>query len=242
MQIPKKVRWQCPPKKVTLSIHEIHTWRIDLDENNHDLDSLTALLHADEIKQADRFKFPIHRHRFIVGRAHLRLILSRYLSYPPKTIYFEYGSHGKPYIHTNNPQHIEFNLAHSDALAVYAITCKHPIGIDIEKTLARPFVNIAKRFFAEKECHAISEVTKDKQAEVFYHIWTQKEAFIKAIGEGLAYPLDQFVVSATEGKLLEIHDKKQHAEDWALLSFIPQEAYTAALATKQVIRKVLFFG
>src|SRR5438477_3910203 len=117
------------PDKFSLAENEIHIWTIQLEAPAASMARFASILSSDERARGDRFHFDHHRSRFIVGRAILRLILSRYLQTRPDKLEFLYGRQGKPAIAGQlNGNALEFNLAHSEALALLAVTRTGPVG------------------------------------------------------------------------------------------------------------------
>jgi 4'-phosphopantetheinyl transferase len=127
-----------------------------------------------------------------------------------------------------------FNLAHSHELAVYAFARHHAVGIDVEyvRELADAR-QLAARFFSARENAAWLALPAGQRAVGFYNCWTRKEAYIKAIGEGLSCPLDQFDVSLAPGepaRLLSIAGDEGAANQWSLWTLSPAPGYVGALA------------
>jgi 4'-phosphopantetheinyl transferase len=139
---------------------------------------------------------------FIVARARLRQILSGYLGCSAVDIEFIYNKHGKPAI-KGCP--LQFNLAHSGELGVCAVSLSHAVGVDIEK-VDRPLncLAIAKRFFSEWEYSELSVLPELQQREAFFHVWTCKEAFVKATGLGIANNFANFSVSVDPAQSVEL--------------------------------------
>jgi 4'-phosphopantetheinyl transferase len=149
---------------------------------------LHTTLSADE--QAERGSFLRERDwkRFVVGRSLLRAILGRYLGIAPGKIRIAYDRHGKPSLEgPQNVRRLRFNLSHSNGFALYAVTLDREIGADLERVSVIPEIGqIADRFFSKQEralIHALRGVQKYK---AFFCIWTQREALLKAGGQGLS--------------------------------------------------------
>lgn len=95
------------------------------------------------------------------------------------------GENGKPFFPDSD---ICFSLSHSGVYAVCAVSdCE--VGVDIEAPRANS-LKLAKRFFTQSESEAISSC--DVPDKEFCRYWVRKEAYIKAIGKGLACPLNSF--------------------------------------------------
>ena len=129
---------------------------------------------------------------------------------------------------------LRFNLAHSHELALYAFTLGREIGVDIEYLRALPDADqIAKRFFSARENAALQALSTNQRQQAFYNCWTRKEAYVKAIGKGLAQPLDQFDVSLAPGestRLLKVEGAPEEGSRWSLYSLTPVAGYVAAVA------------
>lgn len=222
----------------------IHVWQAELNPLEPSIEYLRSLLSETEKTRADRFQFEQHRRRFIAGKGHLRLLLSRYLHQPPQAINFHYGVHGKPELAVQNPaKPLFFNSSDSHELALFAVCQEESVGIDIEFMRSDVEVlEIAQRFFSPYEYQLLENQPTDQQFAIFFKIWTLKEAFIKAIGMGLNFPLTDFDVDPTAGKphLAAIRHGDMQASDWELRNFYPESNYIAALAIKGNIGKVIY--
>ncbi len=185
-----------------------------------------ALLNDDEFNRAKRYYFDRHRRRFTVARATLRCILARYLHKNPKDIAFNYNEQGKPSI--ADPSGIEFNLSHSGELALLAIGQEFALGVDLEWFSARPYQGIAKISFSPAEQDHLRKLPHHLKPLAFFHVWAQKEAFIKACGLGLSYPTQKFDVPVLPTTAQMIHDPL-YQQKWQMRSFMPEPSCSAAL-------------
>lgn len=222
--------WSTLPELPSSDVHLFYT---SLKQPSDYLASLRKILSSDELAKAERFYFEKDRTSSIAARGMLRKILSHYLAIEPSTIQFQYSPYGKPSV----PQAIHFNMSHSYERVLYAVSQKQVVGVDIE--FIRPvqeFWEVAKTYFSKNEVAKLAKVLPEKQLEAFYQLWTRKEAYIKAKGEGLSMSLSSFDVSLGEPtRLLETRPDKVEAHNWILKSYIPEEHYIAALvmSTKQ---------
>ena len=230
-------QWPPPPGTLALESDEVHLWRATLDKRAALVKSLWQTLAADERAKADRFYFERDRKHFIVARGVLRDILGRYLNRAPDQLHFCYSGHGKPALAPESAGGtFRFNLSHSHGLALYAVTQGREIGVDLERI--RPDLaieEIAERFFSAREVAVLLALPERLRPEAFFNCWTRKEAYIKARGEGLTLPLDEFDVSLAPGEpaaLLSVRANLHEAARWSLRELAPGPGYKAALAAE----------
>lgn len=229
--------WLPPPTDLALSDDDVHVWRASLDLPASRVREVHHTLAADESSRAARFHFQRDRQHFIVARGLLRNILSRYLGIQPEQLRFCYSPSGKPALVAAPGQDaLNFNLSHSGHLALYALTRVRQIGIDLERIRVDfEYEQIAERFFSRRERTALQACPAKMKPEAFFNCWTRKEAYIKARGEGLSLPLDQFDVSLVPGEpaaLLSTRDNSQEVVRWSLQELSPGSGYVAALAVE----------
>lgn len=210
----------------------IDLWQFSLA---HELPNTLQLLSAEEQARTARFYFSRHQRRFSTARAVLRIILARYLNTKPEHLNFSYNAHGKPEV--INTLKLQFNLSHSGDLALLAVGKGFPMGIDIEQYSARPYDGIAKNLFSKQEIDEFITIPNALKPAVFFHIWAQKEAFIKASGLGLAYPTKEFSVPTTM-PTKQLVDDALHNMTWQLQSFMPEAACSGALCHHPTVREI----
>lgn len=229
--------WLSPPAGLTLPGDEVHVWRASLDLPASRVQELAQALSADERTRASRFRFERDRRRFIASHGILRAILGRYLDVEPARLQFCHGPYGKPALaETPNGSTLCFNMSHSHEFALYAITRNGEVGVDLENIRPVPDAEqIARRFFSGRENAAFQAVPTDLKHKVFFTCWVRKEAYVKARGDGLSLPLDQFDVSLTPGepaRLLDTRFDSQEASRWSLYDVTPGPGYVAAVAVQ----------
>ena len=226
-----------PPPDLDLPSNEIHVWYAFLDQTTHLLHTFEEMLSIDEKVRAHRFYFERDRKRFIARRGILRNILGRHLDVEPSSLQFCYGKNGKPALaKTYGKGDIRFNMSHSEGIAVYAFTRGREIGVDIERIHEIPEMDrIAERFFSTRENAVFCALPKSKRKEAFFDCWTRKEAFIKAIGDGLSRPLDKFDVSLVPdepARLLRIEGDPKGPSRWSIQELKPASGLAAAFAVE----------
>jgi 4'-phosphopantetheinyl transferase len=235
MTFREDTHWEPPPPALSLSPHEVHVWRLTLEPPEPWFQRLGQTLTPEEQARARRFVQAIHGRHFTAARGWLRFVLSLYLHRLPASLRFDYGPHGKPFFPAaENAGDLQFNLSHSHGAALIGITRGRDIGIDVEQV--RPMENledIARRFFSPSEVAALAMVSAAEKEEAFFRCWTRKEAFIKAGGEGLTRPLDEFSVSLRAGEpacLLEIGGSPEEAARWTLREVRPWPGFIGCVA------------
>jgi 4'-phosphopantetheinyl transferase len=170
-----------------------------LDLPAAELARLEAMLSPDERARAARYRHHRDAIRFVAARGGLRERLGALLGSSPSAIRFGYGDHGKPSL-PDAPE-LSFNLAHTDGLALLATTARAALGIDVE-ALDAGFggQEIARQFFSSGEVAALLALEPEERDAAFLRCWTRKEAYIKAVGDGLYMPLDAFAVAFGPGE------------------------------------------
>jgi 4'-phosphopantetheinyl transferase len=228
-----------PPRSaapgLALSPGEIHVWSINLDPPPDRVDQLSRLLADDEQARAARFRFDRHRRQYAVGRGALRTLLAVYLGTRPELVRFTYGPRGKPFLaEPLAASGLQFNLSNSDEMALVGLVQGVEIGIDIEYLKPMPDCEqISERFFSLSEREVLRGLPREVKEEGFFNCWTRKEAYLKAVGEGLAAPLDSFDVTLAPGdppRMLTLEGDAARAARWHFRHFRPAEKYIGALA------------
>jgi 4'-phosphopantetheinyl transferase len=231
--------WRPAPAEPAIARDEVHVWRASLNLPAARIHELRQTLSTDELHRAETFHFLKHRQRFIVARGTLRAILGRYLQLEPEQLRFCYSSYGKPALErgAGRSSELSFNVAHSDQLALFALALNRRIGVDLERLRANlDYEQIAEQFFSPHERSALRALPADLKPEAFFNCWTRKEAFLKARGEGLSTPLDQFAVSLTPGepaRLLSNANDPRKIAQWSLHELQPGLGYVGALAVER---------
>ena len=232
-----ELQWRRTVPRELIYSNEVHVWRVFLDSTTFEIENLLGILSTDELERAGRFHFEKDQKRFIVARGILRKILGRYLEIKPNKLRFEYTSHGKPVLATNSGYDtLRFNLSHSDAFALYAVTRDRNIGIDIERVRDDIDVEqIARRYFSQNEISSLERIHKNKRSEGFFKYWTRKEAFIKATGQGISFPMEQCDVTLISGKDLSpitLPGDKREGSCWYGQDLFPGCGYAAAIVVE----------
>lgn len=225
----------------------VHVWHANWHDSIHRSECFEQFLPEHELKSARRFIRAKDAAGYVLSKAMQRMILARYLKEQPKDIQFTLGEHGKPALIEKNM--LQFNLSHSGECVLLAVTKNAAIGVDVEKE--RPDIDVialAKRFFANSEYRSLLSLSSNEERQhAFYRCWVRKEAFVKATGYGLSFPLSEFEVNISEtcsvdGCLLRVRESAEEAKRWTLCSLAVSDFYAdyhAALAVQGPVQKLI---
>ena len=194
----------------------IYIWIVNIPDFIHRLDGYRSLLSPMELEKAKRFLFCEHQNRFIITKSIQRILVGQYLNLDPHSIEFEFGTYGKPSIKNN--KELNFNISHSDDMAILAFKWGSEIGVDVEKN-SPSFLGqgIEEIIFSDNETREYLSADIWDRTEMFFRTWTRKESIIKCTGRGLTQDLKQ--VSSLQTPGIYTH------------SFTPAPEYSGAVST-----------
>jgi 4'-phosphopantetheinyl transferase len=193
-----------------------------------------ALLSAGERARRARFRFAKDRRRYLLTRALVRTVLSRYQAVPPEAWVFSEGQRGRPQIAAPRLESaLEFNIAHSADLVMLGVTSNRTLGVDAESLAMRDAaIEGLDRYFAAEERAALLALSSPARRRRFFELWTLKESYIKARGMGLAIALDAFRFEFPGEQGLTLHMRPELADapqHWRLWQLAPRPDYLVAV-------------
>lgn len=198
-----------------------------------DIDSWLAVLSDAEERRYQRFAFAKDRIHFAAAHALLRGVLSQYADIMPQHWQFSLNKWGKPAIANEGIANIGFNLTHTQGLVACGVVRTASIGIDAEWT-ARSIEldNLARGCLAPAELAYFLSTPEEKQREVFFRLWTLKEAYIKAQGRGLSIALDSFSfeLNPTDVTIRFATPEADNANAWSFFEYQPTPEHHLAVA------------
>jgi 4'-phosphopantetheinyl transferase len=216
-------------------------WFVELAARTASVEACWRSLSPDEGERASRLGSERLRTAFTLSRGILRVLLGRYLATEPNCIRFAYGPRGKPRLSLPETP-LEFNLAHSGKFVTFAFAVGCQLGVDIEEVRPIPDQeDLVRRMFSREECEEWLSLDLSQRNVAFFRCWTRKEAYIKALGDGLSAPLDSFRVSFMPGvpaSLIEAAGDLDAGTKWSLRSLAPVAGYVGALASPERRRTV----
>lgn len=222
----------CEPGPIRLGPREVQIWGIWLTASDAWLAYFRSTLSRDERQRAERFKFANLSRSYTLSRGGLRILLAHYLGCSPNEIEVVCGPKSKPELRDSS--RIRFNVSHSGQMALYAFALDRELGIDVEEVRELDDAEcIAVRFFSAAEVSDLLSLKREDRGLAFFRCWTRKEAYVKAIGGGLAIPLSGFQVTLLPGvpaRFVQITSDLGAASDWTLHHLEPAPGYVGALA------------
>nr|WP_298719050.1 4'-phosphopantetheinyl transferase superfamily protein [uncultured Steroidobacter sp.] len=229
------------PDRLSASEHRIDVWLAYY----HDIADprlhreYRALLTEEERGKEFRFYFPDDQRRYLVTRALVRTVLSRYLHVPPTDWRFSNNRYGRPEIAnlTRDECGLCFNISHTRGLIALGVTQRRELGVDVENLRTREVsLEIADRFFAKAEVAELATVPRERQQDRFFEYWTFKESYIKARGMGLSIPLGQFSFHYPHEHAVNLAVDPELGDDanrWSFWQYRPTEDYLMAVCAER---------
>ena len=229
----------------------VQIWRLCLsDLDPAPMETLRRLTTPSEHARAQRYRFDADRHRHLAGRALVRLFVARTYERALQEISIREGRHGKPQLAGSDEEiDLEFNIAHTDDVVLAAFSRTHPVGIDVEaQDREADMDGLAERIFTKAEQRHWTTLPDDARSEFFFQIWTCKEAFLKATGQGLQRAPetvectfdDDTVVALRETDDLPNSDSSA-AHRWAVRPFSVSDRLAGAVVRKNTLPTPLLF-
>jgi 4'-phosphopantetheinyl transferase len=213
---------------------EIHVWRINLDARLGPPGD-EQVLSPDELERAERLLTEYKRARFIAGRSAVRRLLAGYLGEAPQALAFHYGPRGKPALAGAASQAaLRFNYSDSETLGLLAVSTAREVGIDIEyRQRGISPAPLARHILSESEAAFLRGLLPQQQRQALLATWTRKEAYVKALGVGLALPFRSFTVAVGNDRApatLELDDNDGRLQEWTFAPLATHPDYLACLA------------
>ena len=213
---------------------EIHLWSSLLDQPNDIINRFCTILSKEEKDRINKYKFKSLRDRHTVSKGLLKSLISNYLNIKTEEINFVQNEYGKPSLHPElNEIDLQFNVSHSEHLGMFAFTTGQELGIDVESIQETPNLNeIVDMCFSDFEKEWFYKSEPGLQKELFYKVWTGKEAFIKAIGTGLSFPLKEIEFKINSKKAIKFQSKHgdlSYQRKWNIYTFNPLPNFISSL-------------
>ena len=231
-------QWVESPEAPELKGDALHLWRVQLDRPAFPYENMVSWLAREESERSSRFLFPEDQRRFATGRGMLRCILGSYLRQAPETVRIQYGQYGKPQVQGNGGKPaVQFNLSHSGGVAVIGVRASGSVGIDVEEVRNGIEIDeLAARHFCANERLELNRAAPGDRSLEFFHQWTRKEAYLKALGLGLQIETAEIDMTQMAGEAGK--PGGQQSWEWSRREFEPQEGFIGCAVVQGVIGEV----
>jgi 4'-phosphopantetheinyl transferase len=219
--------------------NSVHVFIVRLNGQDTCIQHCQAMLNERELHRASQFYYEHLQRSFTLSHGCLRALLGLYLGVPPPDIEFGYGVRSKPFI-AKPVSALRFNQSDSGDLVAFAFTAGCEVGIDIEEV--RPFSDlesVVTNVFTPREIVELCRIDRSRQQEAFFATWTRKEAYVKALGDGLTIPTDSFRVTVcpkAQAPHVYFDQRSARVDDWQLHSFHPATGYLGTIAYRGLRR------
>ncbi len=221
--------------KHQIEADQVHVWQV-LADNVPYTDGLRAHLVETELARMNCLHHAKDRELFLLSRVLMRSVLASYLDCPGCDVCFACDNHGKPTLHADrHRERLRFNLTHSRGAAALAVSREREVGIDVEDRRRKvEHMALAERFFAATEAIHLRQLAEEERADAFFAIWTLKEAFVKGIGRGLAFPLEAFAFDLERDLLKAFRPLADFVSpEWHFQQFTLGDRHRGAVAVQQ---------
>ena len=227
--MPREIPPTIPPDTVDV-------WRVRLDERaGRDDGGENSILSEDERRRAARFHEPRHAALYAAGRAALREVLAHYTGERPAEIAIREEANGKPVLADRRCAWLNFNVSHARDVALIAVAARRRVGIDLEAvTTDIDLPALAKIVFSPEELARWTALAAGERGAAFFATWVFKEAYVKALGEGLARPLPSITVDWSRAERFTRVEDAGHPEDARAFRLYPLASAAGFLAAVAV--------
>ena len=218
---------------------EAHIW-LAIPDNIKDsgiIAGFLSLLSTEEINKHNRFHFSEDRHLYLVSHALVRNVLAKYLEKQPADLKFHYSENGKPEVLLNkNDPIIRFNLSHTPGLAACIVTINDDCGIDAETIVNKTAsLDIARSMFSDSEFEHLKSLNGRSYLEEFFTRWTLREAYVKALGQGIDYPINKLLFNRTNDRDIDVSfqgERGDACQNWQFQIIRPTPNHIVTTAIK----------
>jgi 4'-phosphopantetheinyl transferase len=192
---------------------------------------LLALLSDEERAQQQRFGADSPRRQHLLARGLQRTILSRFVpEVAPRDWRFGRGDRGRPFIAPDHAVELDFNIAHTSGMVAMAVGSGLRLGIDVEAFARRRNLEIARRYFSAREIAGLHALPPEEQPRRFLELWTLKEAYLKAVGTGIAGGLGSMTFDFPVGGISFERARDPDASRWRFHQWSAADSHLLAIA------------
>lgn len=219
-----------------MDCHGIRIYQGEVHGNEREYEDFWRVLEPYEQQHAALIGNPATRLRYVEIHARLRMLLATTINSIPEQLRILKGEYGKPYL-ADYPE-LAFNLSHTGKKYVIVTGINQELGVDIEACIPRTTLPaLVEKCFAEEEQHYWRLLPEQEKTNAFYRFWTRKEAFVKAVGRGIALGLNQCVINPEDhNRFLRLPSGYGQPDTWQIQEIDVGKGYCAAYAARSLIR------
>lgn len=217
---------------------DVHIWETSLDASKELTEKCFNSLSQPEKERSAFFKFEKVQNNYVISQGILHLLLGMYLNIDADKVKLGRHAKGKPFSADN--LNLRFNMSNSGRKVVYAFSMEEELGIDLEFSRDLDDLNdLITKNFTSSEIDYITKNPSEKKYR-FFKFWTIKEAYLKAIGEGMRLPPDKLEFSINNGKFkLQSINGVDEQDDWDFKDFNLGDNYIGTLVLKNTSANII---
>lgn len=217
-----------------MSGQKFHLWQCDIVGSEDTYPVFWDILEPHERAHAESLSNLQSRLNYAEIHGRLRILLADVVNSSPKHLRILKAEYGKPYL-IDYPE-LSFNLSHTGNKLIVVYAYHHNVGVDIETCKKRAnLAGLVEKCFAEEEQNYWRQLPHSQQTQAFYRFWTRKEAFVKAVGRGIALGLNQCVINPNNrNRFIRIPKDYGKAEQWLIQDVEVGANICGALAVKRL--------
>ncbi len=219
-----------------MSMVEVYAVKLDRNLEDDEFQRLLELVSDEKRERIYRLKQKRDAYRTLIGDVLVRILICDRLGIKNKDLVFDKNDYGKPFL--TNQSDVHFNIAHSGHWVVCCIDTL-PVGIDIQ-IIKNIDINLAKRFFSQKEYDSIKSLPESQRQSYFFELWSLKESYIKAVGKGMSIPLKSFTITIESGKI-KVQNEDRAGEYYFKKFFIDNNYKMSVCSCKKSIAEDVKF-
>jgi 4'-phosphopantetheinyl transferase len=214
--------------------HNIQVWQGDINGDEINNPVFWNILDPHEQQHALSISNINSRLTYVEIHARLRVLLAGVVNCKPEQLRIIKAEHGKPYL-ADYPD-LAFNLSHTANKCVIVYGYHQELGVDIESNKYRATLPaLVEKCFAGEEQEYWRQLPESEQIQSFYRFWTKKEAFVKAVGRGIALGLNRCVINPeNQSRFLRIPKEYGQTEEWHIQEVNVESSFSAAYVSRPV--------
>ena len=221
------------------------TYLADLRDHHPQINRLWGLLSSSEKARAERYRVPIKRTTFILGRGILRDLLGRWLRLDPASLTLSENPHGKPLLTgdtRSSDGQLHFNLSHSGHYLLIGICEGRELGVDLQEMHPQDYPEVVSRkVFSPQENQVLAGLRDQAYRDRFYQFWVWKEAYLKGLGAGFQTPPQEINLLPEQAGTARPRETSVFSPEgvrWSVRDLPAPPGYRAAAAAPGVLAKL----